>query len=389
MLSIKNNIRWFYIYSFFAGLFFIVPIWVAFERKFLSFQEMALLEVIGTSILVAMQLPTGALADLIGRRNTMIIGWLLTAIGWIATGFSTNFMQFVISYGITNLGVAIYSGADTALVYDSLKEMGRVNEFQKISAKKSLIFQISISFGTLIAGYLYAFWNPLPYVLTGLTDIFLIFVLLKMVEPHIDSEKFTPKSYLQKNIDGFSEIFKNNHVLFLSLFYIIVGGITWTGQIFFNQIFASDIGMSILEKSWFFGVTRILNSVLIFQIVKIGFINKKRSFLFFPIVMMLAFLPGIFAGKLSGAFMVLLATFIATARFTILDRYTNAEFESRHRATALSTLSMFVSLIYIILMLLSSTLLKQLTSREMYSFLGVLTIIFALPVGIKLWKEAK
>lgn len=102
-----------------------------------------------------------------------------------------------------------------------------------------------------------------------------------MVEPHIDSEKFTPKSYLKKNIDGFSEIFKNNHVLFLSLFYIVVGGITWAGQIFFNQVFASEIGMTIVEKSWFFGVTRILNSILIFQIVKTGFINKKGHFCFF------------------------------------------------------------------------------------------------------------
>lgn len=103
--------------------------------------------------------------------------------------------------------------------------------------------------------------------------------------------------------------------------------------------------------------------------------------------MIIAFLPGIFAGKLSGSLMILLATFIGTARFTILDRYTNAEFESRHRATALSTLSMFVSLIYIALMLLSGPLLQHFNSKFMFSFLGGLTILFALPIGIKLYRE--
>jgi MFS family permease len=385
----RRNINYFYIYAFIAGLFFLVPIWVAFERKFLSFTEMAMLEVVGTIILVVMQLPTGALADLIGRRNTMILGWLVTAAGWILTGFSTNLSEFILAYSITNLGTALYQGADTALLYDSLKEIGETEKFQKISGKKSVIFQTALAIGTLTGGYLYQIWNPLPYVLTGATDIFLIIILFKMVEPRVDSEKFTARSYLKKNVDGFSEIFKNHHVLFLSIFYVAVGGITWTAQIFFNQTFASEIGMSVIEKSWFFAAIRLINSLTVYRLITLRLVNKKRAFLIFPGVMMLAFLPGIFAQKMSGMMMVWLATLIGTARFTVLDKYTNDEFESRHRATAISTLSMLVSTIYIILMLAGGPIMERFSSRFMFTILGLLTILFVLPVGVKLWKEEK
>jgi MFS family permease len=387
MPSIKNNVKLFYVYSAICGLFFIVPIWVAFERKFLSFSEMALLEALGTIILVILQLPTGALADLIGRKNTMILGWGVTGMGWIMTGFCSNLTQFIIAYSITNLGIAMYQGADTALVYDTLKEIGEVNLFQKIMSKKSVIFQTSIALGTVIGGYLYLIWNPLPYILTGLMDFVLILILIRMTEPQIDSEKFTPKSYFQKNVDGFKEIFKNAHVKYLSLFYVAVGGLTWTAQIFFNQTLATEIGMSIVEKSWFFSAIRIFNSLFVYKLVTLGIINKKRAFLFFPIVMLFAFLPGIFASKLSGMAMIWLATFMGTARFTILDKYNNDEFDSRHRATALSSLSMFVSIVYIILMAISTPLVALTSNKFMFSVLGVLTIIFVVPIGIKLWKE--
>lgn len=385
--SVRANIRLFYIYAFFAGIYFMVPIWVAFERKFLSFSEMALLEALGTIILVVFQLPTGALADLIGRKNTMILGWIFAGAGWTLMGFSKEFPQFVAAYSVSNLGVSLYQGADTALLYDSLKQIGEQNMFQKICAKKSIIIQSSLAFSTFLGGYLFAIWNSLPYVLTSLASLPLIYFLIQMKEPDIDSEKFTFKTYLKKNMQGFSEIVKNSRVKSLCIFYILVGGITWSAQIFFNQTLATEVGTTAIERSWFFGGMRIINALLIYKLISLGLINKKRAFLFFPLIMMLAFLPGIFAGKFSGLLITGLAMFIATARFTVLDKYLNDEFDSKSRASAISTLAMFVSGIYILLMLLSGPIIEQTSNRFMFSILGVLTIIFVLPLGIKLWKE--
>jgi len=390
MITIKDlqkNIKLFYIINLFIGLVFMVPIWVNFERRIISNSQMAMLEVLGTTMLVVMQLPTGALADLIGRKNTMILGWFISAIGNIGFGLSQSFSPLVLFYVLCNLGAAFVSGADVALLYDTLKEIGREQEFQSITSKKGLFFQISIILATLLGGYFYNINPSLPYIGYSIALLGGIIVAFFLTEPDIDTEKFTLKSYSYKIKDGFKEIFKTKYLKYLSLFYILVGGITWSAQLFFIQVFATDIGFSVIEKSWFFAILRLINSVVFYKVISRGnLINEKRSFLLFPIMMIMAFLPGAVAGKIFGGALVWLAVFAGTARFIILDKYLNDEFASRHRATALSALGMIVSIIYILLMLLSGPIMQVFSSKAMFSLLGILSIIFVLPLGIRLRK---
>ncbi|HUV47172.1 MAG TPA: hypothetical protein VMW29_03495, partial [Candidatus Bathyarchaeia archaeon] len=67
---LRRNISLAYINSFVIALIFIIPVWVAFERRVLTFTQMALVEVFAAGITTFLELPTGALADLIGRRKT-------------------------------------------------------------------------------------------------------------------------------------------------------------------------------------------------------------------------------------------------------------------------------------------------------------------------------
>lgn len=385
--DLQKNIKLFYLINLFIGLVFLVPIWVNFERRIITNSQMAMLEVLGTTMLVIMQLPTGALADLIGRKNTMILGWFISAIGNIGFGLSQSFSPLVLFYVLANLGVAFVSGADVALLYDTLKEIGREEEFQKITSKKGLFFQISITLATLLGGYFYNINPSLPYIGYSIALFGGIAVAFFLTEPDIDSEKFTLKSYSYKIKDGFKEIFKTNYLKYLSLFYILVGGITWSAQYFFNQVFATDIGFTVIEKSWFFAILRLINSIIFYKVISRGnLINEKRSFLLFPIIMIIAFLPGAVAGKILGGALLWLAGFVGTARFIILDKYINDEFASRHRATALSALAMIVNIIYILLMLITGPIMQFSSSKVMFSLLGILSIIFVLPLGIRLRK---
>lgn len=88
-------------------------------------------------VILAAELPTGAFADTQGRKNSIVIGSVLLAAGHFAYFLGNNVLQFAIAETLLGLGISFRSGADRALVYDSLKNSkrrGATKHFAKVSA---------------------------------------------------------------------------------------------------------------------------------------------------------------------------------------------------------------------------------------------------------------
>ena len=184
------------------------------------------------------------------------------------------------------------------------------------------------------------------------------------------------------------ELFKNEYVKKLSIFYVLVGGITWSSQYFFNQPFATDIGFNEIEKSWLFSAIRIINAIVLFKITNVKkIITKKRAFIFTPLLMIAFYLPGIWTTKLLGIILLTGVTFVGSARFVILGQYTNVEFTSRNRATAISSLNLLVSFVFILLVTFSGKIMDLYSTKFIYTILGILSTIIVLPMGINLAKK--
>jgi len=385
---LKKNINLYYISSFFSGLIFIIPIWVVFERRFLNYAQMAFLESAGMAITMTLELPTGALADLIGRRLTIILGIAFRIFGHLIQAFSFNAPMLIIGFLTVSIGSALISGADEALIFDSLKERNKEKKYQKIVGKANLFFQNGIVIATLLGGYLYQYWIGLPYLTEAVAEAVAIITFLMMIEPRIDTVKFTLFSYIKQTKEGLKELFKNKYIQKVSTFYILVGGITWSSQYFFNQPLATDLGFSEIEKSWLFSIIRLVNSIILFRITNFKkIISKKKAFLFFPLLMIISFMPGFWSTKFLGIFLLAGTTLASSARFVILGQYTNEQFSSKHRATAVSTLNLLVSLIFILLVTFSGRLMELYTTGFIYTLLGIISIIIILPLGIDLAKN--
>ncbi len=386
--GLTRNIKLYYLSSFFSGLIFIIPIWVAFQRRFLNYTQMAYLESAGMATIMFLELPTGALADLIGRRLTIIFGLFFRVIGFVVKAFSINALMLIIGFLLGSVGSALISGADEALIYDTLKETNNESKYQKIAGKKNLYFQSGLIIATLLGGYLYKYWIGLPYIAEGLAELVAIIGFFMMVEPQIDSIKFTLHSYINQTKAGLKELFKNEYVKKLSIFYVLVGGITWSSQYFFNQPFATDIGFNEIEKSWLFSAIRIINAIVLFKITNVKkIITKKRAFIFTPLLMIAFYLPGIWTTKLLGIILLTGVTFVGSARFVILGQYTNVEFTSRNRATAISSLNLLVSFVFILLVTFSGKIMDLYSTKFIYTILGILSTIIVLPMGINLAKK--
>lgn len=385
------NIILFYITDFCFNLVFLIPVWVTFYTRYFNLAQISLISVVSTAVMLLLQIPTGVFADIFGRKTSIIIGSVIRTLGNLSIVFWPGPLSIIageICYGI---GTSFVSGANLALLYDSLKEAGREKEFLRIRTINQSISQVALIGSTFLAGYLFYIWNLLPFLVTAvaifLTGVFSLFFYENVRVRDLQLEK---KLYFEKTVNGIKEIFKNKEISLISVFYILVGGVTWSWQVFFNQIYATSLGFSVTGKSWLFAIIRFVNVIVIIRLLHLEkYLSKKNIYLAYPLLMIIAAIPAIFPVKIIGTLLLFLLTFLSTSRYIVLDQYVNEQYESKYRATALSTLNMFVSVAQIIIVFLSGQLLDRFNTGLVYFLTGCLTVILILPLGLYLSAKNK
>ena len=332
-----------------------------------------------------MELPSGALADIVGRKKSVIVGWIITIVSHVGMGLSITPFAYIFMSLVGGFGGAFISGADVALVYDSLKEAGREREFAKVQGKGMLLGRVAIIIASFTGGFMFNIHPALPYVAMGVMELLGMGCYVLMYEPYIDTIKFTFKGYVTQLKQGVAEAFKNVHVKYLTVFYALVGGITLSSLFFFNYSYAMELGLGAVGQSVLFGVTGAIKAIAVFGLSKyLHKINKKWIFLSFAILIVVIYTPAIFATRNLALIIIGVSEFIASSRFAVLDQYVNDEFESKVRATALSFLNMLVSFVYMVLLFAGGYMADRYSTSALYTAIGIASLVTVVPITLLL-----
>lgn len=366
-----------------------MPIWYAFETQFAPAETLAIVYAVTHMVSVFLEIPTGALADLLGRKRTVFLGLLFQGMGWMIVSQSVNISSIWIGYAVAEIGATFVSGAETALYYDSLKELGEEKHYTRFASANSILYRIGITMATFLGGYLFAVSKSLPYIGVGLSLFIAAIAILFTVEPHIDSEKFTLKNYLSQTKQGLHELVKNSYIRTFSLYYISVGGLTWYFIYFLYLVVLQEKGFSTIELSWITsGIHVCIGIGLYFLVWKFKF-HRNTALLFFPSIMLISFLLAPFVPKSVLIMLVFFGYFAGVSRWPILDQYVNAEFDSKHRATAISTLSMAISIMYTLISITVGPILSTFGGLGVMFTLGLFTLVTTVPATYVLLKNHK
>jgi MFS family permease len=110
------------------------PIWVLYlrDQRGFSMTEITFLEVPLFLLIVFAEVPTGAVADRYGRRTSLMLASGILAVSMYVYGVAESYALILVSNLTWALAFTFRSGADAALLYDSLEGIGREDEFQRI-----------------------------------------------------------------------------------------------------------------------------------------------------------------------------------------------------------------------------------------------------------------
>lgn len=395
----NNNVKIDYVYTLFNSFNISSAIWVLYLRnKGMSLFEIGMLEGIFHITGLISEVPSGIFADLVGRKRSIVIGRILSLVSCLMTLLSNNFLGFSIGFILSALSYNLNSGSEEALVYDSLKELGKEDEFIKINGRRSLLIEAGQGLASFIGWAISEISFALSYVVSAIVSLLSTIVALlfkeidvnkldnlnKHKEIAIESEKITLKSHIK----GAYEIVKEDKVIInILIFFSCIYTFSAT-MYFYGQDYLATLGYSKLNMSFIFLAYGVVSAVSAMFSDKMYKAFKDRGILITTLLLGLFITLAAFAGKISFVVVLCITGGLTSILQPISSNMLNERIESSKRATLISLESMCYSFMMIILFPVIGLVGDNLSLKVGFLIIGIVTIISSL-IEIKIIKTSK
>jgi len=375
-----------YIFKFLCSLHFIAGVLVPFYLDWgnISFTQIMILQSFFVFSIFLLEVPTGAFADRLGRKTSLICAAITVSIGALVYSSFPHFYIFLRGEFVWALGYALLSGADQALVYDSLIILKSEKKSKKIFGRFTSFQLAALMVGAPIGSIIAATYG-LRYTMMFMSvpSLFASLTAFTFKEPE-PKKKYESKRYMETLLTGV-KYFKDHKILKILAFdKISIGALVffviWTYQpllkqldvpiIYFGFVHAAMMGMEIPFMNNFERLERIFGS-------------KKRYLLWSALIAGITFiLLGINMYIPLTVVLLLIVAGFGLSRYVLFQNYMNKYIESDIRATVISTISMIDRVVRAVLYPLVGILVEwSLTYSIM--IIGAAIIVCALLSGVE------
>src|SRR5204863_8135295 len=104
----------------------------------------------GTSLIL--EVPSGVWADAVSRKLLLIIGPLLTAVGFALWVTTPSYWAFAVGFVLWGAKGALMSGAREALIYEELERCGEADQYARIMGRATAAGTIGVVLAMSAAG---------------------------------------------------------------------------------------------------------------------------------------------------------------------------------------------------------------------------------------------
>lgn len=344
----KSVIWRYYAYSLLSNLWFIGAILVPFFTLWghVSLFQVLVLQSWYSFWYFIFEVPTGIIADKIGRKYTLTFGAAICAIGLLTYSVYPNFILFMLGEFILALGSSLASGADEAILYEILKEQGQEHESKKYLGRGKSFELTGTLLGGLVGGII-ATWFGLnaPFYLSAIPVLIAGGIAWTLHEPKIHSDRLQ-KGKVSLFItlrQGYTFLLQHKTLRLMALDSIVVSTAGYFA-LWLYQPLLQHLGIAIALFGLFqvlFTGTQIAASHN-FTFLETLFGSARGYLRFSALATGLSFLlVALFPNLITVILFILLAGGLGMSRSTLVSSYMQQYIPSEKRATVLSSVSTF------------------------------------------------
>ena len=134
--TLETNIYSLYLIKLSKWFMLIMPIVALFYTdNGLDDFDIYLLQAIYSVSVALLEIPSGYMADIIGRKKSLVIGSVLGMLGYVIYSVSSGFYGFLLAEMTLGLGGSFISGSDSAMLYDSLAGMRKEHRYLQLEGR--------------------------------------------------------------------------------------------------------------------------------------------------------------------------------------------------------------------------------------------------------------
>ena len=353
-----------------------------FAASGLSFFQITVLEAAYNLTTVVGEIPTGYVADRVGRRNGLIIGTVLIAATLLGLGLADSFPAFLVLYVFWSLGYTFRSGSEDAWLYDSLS--GGERSFSELRGRGESFALAAGVVAAVAGGYLAEVELAYPFfAAAGVTAIGAVVLLtVENTGERVDTTSFAA------TMNAVKVAFADRRLRsFLVLYYVLFAATTYLAFIFLQpriETVAGGYGIAEVEAllGWYYAAISLAAAGVTYRAEWIRErVGLRRWFIVAPLAA-----GSVLVGQwLLPAFAVaafLLVRGLSEATRVFASQYVNDRIDALGRATTLSAMSMVSGLTVIPFQLGSGLLSDALSPAFALAAAGAVLVVGTLLIHL-------
>lgn len=384
----QADLKRLYLFGFLDNFWLSRAVWMLFllQRGF-SLTQVAFCEALLHLTVVAFELPTGSMADRLGRKYTLAMSCLCSIVAGLLYLFAPSTATLALAFVIDGAAASFRSSSQEALFYDSCLAMGRMRDYPRLYGQFSAILKASMLAAEASGGKL-SEWSfaALYWIQMGMAALALVVIL------GISERNGGPKVHMAP-LEGRQ---------FLASIRLILRTPRLRSLLVFQAVFWSQVHLVVAYGQHLFatlGVSRGIIGIVYALASLAGIVSAHQAYRWEPRLgerraLTVSFVAstlatvGLAVLPAPWCFAVFVLHYLSTDFLEpILSDYVNREIPSHSRAMTLSLFSVVLSLMTAILFPVVGSLAEHHYVGHVLAAFTVASALVVLP-GLRRWPDS-